>query len=374
MIKELHLKNFKCFDDIKIDRLKTLNVIAGKNNYGKTTILDAIFAFYGVRNPGVLLNIKGFRKDNQLLKGKGKPFWLDYFKDLDPSVTMTISVREGNTEVTQEYTTIKKQDKNSKDISIDLNSIISDNGQQQQTMELDNLSSELRVKMYKTETKEKRNKTDILTITASIKNNNITGRMEEKQKDGEAHQLKVVTIITTSRKINKETTLENVSSIITKKRKQDLIESLKVIDDRITNIEIIASGTEKDIYIDVGLNEMTEISMLGEGVSRALAFISLSMERKNAIILIDEVENGIHHSIIKDILKTMLSSAKNNGNQLFITTHSNDVINAINSMNEEKEDITYIRVGRDKKTSIPTISRYDMDDFCYSVDNNWEVR
>ncbi|HGZ0278279.1 TPA: AAA family ATPase [Klebsiella pneumoniae] len=55
MIKEISLKNFKCFNELYLKQLKTLNIIAGKNNYGKTSILDAIFCFYDVKNPAVLL-------------------------------------------------------------------------------------------------------------------------------------------------------------------------------------------------------------------------------------------------------------------------------------------------------------------------------
>ncbi|WP_241844049.1 AAA family ATPase [Klebsiella pneumoniae] len=45
MIKEISLKNFKCVNELYLKQLKTLNIIAGKNNYGKTSILDAIFCF-----------------------------------------------------------------------------------------------------------------------------------------------------------------------------------------------------------------------------------------------------------------------------------------------------------------------------------------
>ncbi|EPX1394551.1 AAA family ATPase, partial [Cronobacter sakazakii] len=43
MIKFLHIKNFKGLDDIELHNLKKVNIIAGKNGRGKTSILDAIF-------------------------------------------------------------------------------------------------------------------------------------------------------------------------------------------------------------------------------------------------------------------------------------------------------------------------------------------
>ncbi|WP_052957301.1 AAA family ATPase [Klebsiella pneumoniae] len=73
MIKEISLKNFKCFNELYLKQLKTLNIIAGKNNYGKTYILDDIFCFYDVKNPAVLLNIQAFRKEMAEID-KNKPF------------------------------------------------------------------------------------------------------------------------------------------------------------------------------------------------------------------------------------------------------------------------------------------------------------
>lgn len=61
-------------------------------------------------------------------------------------------------------------------------------------------------------------------------------------------------------------------------------------------------------------------------------------------IFIDEIENGIHYSVIKDIIKSLISSAKQNNNQIFATTHSQDVIRAINEIDSKNEDIAYIRL------------------------------
>ncbi|MFV8075057.1 AAA family ATPase, partial [Enterobacter cloacae complex sp.6730661] len=114
----------------------------------------------------------------------------------------------------------------------------------------------------------------------------------------------------------KEATITNVSSLLTQKRKKDILENLKKIDDRIVDIAISAIGNNKEIYLDIGFSELNEISMLGEGISRALSFISSVLVQENSIILIDEIENGIHYSVIKDIIKPLISSAKQNNNQI----------------------------------------------------------
>ncbi|MCK1041137.1 AAA family ATPase, partial [Escherichia coli] len=171
-----------------------------------------------------------------------------------------------------------------------------------------------------------------------------------------------------------EATIKNVSKLLTQKRKDEIIGNLKRIDNRINDIAIIATDQNKEIFLDIGLSELNEISMLGEGVSRALSFISSILVQKDSIILIDEIENGIHYSVIKDMINALIEAAKTNNNQIFTTTHSHDVICAINELDEKRKDISYIRLGRDKESQKPTAMQFNMDDFSFSVENGWEVR
>ncbi|WP_035417459.1 AAA family ATPase [Ferrovum myxofaciens] len=55
-LERLHLKNFRCFDELSIDFGKRLTVIIAENGAGKTAILDAIaigFGRYLIKLPGV---------------------------------------------------------------------------------------------------------------------------------------------------------------------------------------------------------------------------------------------------------------------------------------------------------------------------------
>ncbi|KFB62223.1 AAA family ATPase, partial [Acinetobacter baumannii] len=117
MIKEISLKNFKCFNELHLKQLKTLNIIAGKNNYGKTSILDAIFCFYDVKNPAVLLNIQ----------------WVSYFHDMDTSQKMSIVIRDERSEVTQTYETETNQRLESS-LSLNVDTVLSNQNIPRQTI------------------------------------------------------------------------------------------------------------------------------------------------------------------------------------------------------------------------------------------------
>ena len=45
MLDSLHIKNFRCFEDLTIPSLGRVNLIVGKNNSGKSTLLDAVALF-----------------------------------------------------------------------------------------------------------------------------------------------------------------------------------------------------------------------------------------------------------------------------------------------------------------------------------------
>ncbi|PAW12979.1 hypothetical protein CKJ89_37610, partial [Klebsiella pneumoniae] len=73
------------------------------------------------------------------------------------------------------------------------------------------------------------------------------------------YKFKTATIITTSRKINKEATITNVSSLHNTKKEKRHTRKLKKIDDRIVDIAISAIGNNKEIYLDIGFSELNEI-------------------------------------------------------------------------------------------------------------------
>jgi AAA15 family ATPase/GTPase len=43
MLKEIEIQNFRCFEQIKISGFERVNLIGGKNNAGKTALLEALF-------------------------------------------------------------------------------------------------------------------------------------------------------------------------------------------------------------------------------------------------------------------------------------------------------------------------------------------
>ena len=61
MIKNIEISNFKIIESLKLSSLKRVNVIAGKNGKGKTSILDSIFITNDIASPDCLIKPIAFR-------------------------------------------------------------------------------------------------------------------------------------------------------------------------------------------------------------------------------------------------------------------------------------------------------------------------
>jgi len=58
MLNQLTIEHFRGFSLFKIDQLTRINLIVGKNNVGKTAILEALFLLSGPNNPSNALKIE----------------------------------------------------------------------------------------------------------------------------------------------------------------------------------------------------------------------------------------------------------------------------------------------------------------------------
>ena len=61
MYSSFHAQNFRGFKDVQLDDLARVNLIAGKNNTGKTALLEAILTYTGEYDASRLLRAPATR-------------------------------------------------------------------------------------------------------------------------------------------------------------------------------------------------------------------------------------------------------------------------------------------------------------------------
>lgn len=65
--KSLKITNFRAINSLEAEDFKRVNLITGRNNCGKTTVLEALFLISGMSNPQIPIVINNFR--NLILNG-----------------------------------------------------------------------------------------------------------------------------------------------------------------------------------------------------------------------------------------------------------------------------------------------------------------
>ena len=134
-----------------------------------------------------------------------------------------------------------------------------------------------------------------------------------------------------------------IETLIVEKKKDEIIKCLQIIDKKIKNIEL---GKNNMIHLDIGISRLIPINMQGDGIIKLAKIVSNIHRAKNGILLIDEIDNGLHFSTLKEIWVLLITYAKKYNVQIFTTTHSIETIKYFS------EAITELDINENQKIII----------------------
>ena len=101
-----------------------------------------------------------------------------------------------------------------------------------------------------------------------------------------------------------------------------LLEALRVIEPRLQSIEDNSASGTPMIWGDIGLPELIPLSVMGEGMTRIAQLVLAISATPNGVVVVDEIENGLHHSVLPKVWQAVDTTAKQFNTQVFATTHS----------------------------------------------------
>ncbi len=121
-----------------------------------------------------------------------------------------------------------------------------------------------------------------------------------------------------------------VSLVGNANRKREGEETLQTIvaciDPRIRKIRVDPGKDGNQVIVDIGLSELVPISQAGQGVYRLVSILAEIIGEQPKVVLIDEVENGLHHSVHEQVWAGLAETAEKLDVQIFATTHSNECL------------------------------------------------
>ncbi len=113
---------------------------------------------------------------------------------------------------------------------------------------------------------------------------------------------------------------------------QDVLASLRIIAPEVERVTLVVNQESNDGRIPIvkvaKIDEPVPLRSLGEGMNRLFGIALALVNAQNGMLLIDEVESGLHYSAQPDLWRLVFEAARRLNVQVFATTHSWDCIAA----------------------------------------------
>ena len=367
MLSSISIKNFKGFKDIHIRDLAPITLIGGKNDVGKSSFLEALFLLYSAYAPQAFGQQFSLRGAGNLYRNTIENWAVMFYNgDVDKPMEIGAQIDDGLYQLT--YTIDKLG--HAPDINIPPE-IMSQVGP------LQNANAPAGV--LKSSFAKDGNTLCEIAMYAN--------GMARTSKKVNGEELPKATIILTGnvRNFNAQVLTE----LDINNRMNMVLDALRVIEPSIKSISVVPvenrrtmviNGvpnvqvtTDAEVYVDVGLARKMPLKLMGDGIGHLVNFIIAIVNSRNGIVLIDEIENGIHYSLRKDLWIKLMNIAKQFNCQLIATTHSYECLQSAVEAVGEGENFSYIRLDEDKNRSIHVVS-YTTEDLRFALQRNMEVR
>jgi AAA15 family ATPase/GTPase len=364
MYSSLNINNFRCFRDLAFEPLAQMNLIAGKNNVGKTALLEAIWMRHGYQNPELGLRVDIFRG---LAAFKNEEIMSPLFNNFDQRKEIVIT----STDSKGRKAKLKISRIKSSTITVPFNfekykpkggeKPTANNSELTLSESTDISSSEVRFEFFPYEGKSIKSK-------AYFHKGDLKFDQATKLEDTQG-------IYLSSNQLESPNVLaERFGNLEIKKAEHDIIQILKIIEPGLSKLIVRVVGSIPIIYGDIGYDKMIPLPLMGEGIGRLLRIALGISDATNGIVLIDEIENGLHYKVMKKIWKAIAKLSSTYSTQIFATTHSMEAIIAAHEAfsEDEKYDFLLHRLER-IKGKISNIV-YDRESLGAAIKSKFEIR
>jgi AAA15 family ATPase/GTPase len=291
MLTALHIERYRQFEDFKLENLKQVNLIVGKNTVGKSSVLEAIRILLNRNKIDALVDIALERNDyvvdvsKEIIFASFDPLFMENYENIIVPSIMINSYSEDNI-------------KNSIEVFIDL------------------------------DVKDIVVKEDDVVIESSRINKVAINKVLDVNIDNRYRCLNV-----NHHPVDYYYRLwKHIRFTGDDRRVVDLISA--IIED-IEEIDYLYAVVVKI----KGINRPIPLGSFGEGVKRLFNMALEMVYARDKVLLIDEFEIGLHHSIQEQIWDATLMMAQALNVQVFATTHSQDCVYGFARALNKRDDI-----------------------------------
>jgi len=359
MISRLNIEGFKGINELEIPKLSRVTLLGGRNNVGKSSILEALFMFHDRLNPQMILRQFAWRGVSTIALNP-ESIWTPVFYDynLDRKIIISATVNGDEEKMTIKF--------NPKYVPASIPAIVK--GQKMEAAQI------------RTDQKpEPSAALDIIYDSRKMKNQmahlliGLNGL--SLQLDNVAIEGRPANFLGARVPIDHSDEAQKFGQLDIRGELEKVVNFLRIIDPKLQSLSSVNVGAGISlIHGNIGLSRKIPVAYMGDGVSRLLSFILAIANSKNGVVLIDECENGLHYSVMQKIWEAIAKAAHEYDCQVVGTTHSYECLEAAYKgiSADLREDFSYVRIDRiDNKTKAKC---FDYEMLNVAIETNTEVR
>ncbi|MFX1325036.1 MAG: ATP/GTP-binding protein [Promethearchaeota archaeon] len=352
MFESIDITQYRSIKNLKIENFKQFNLVVGATNIGKTSILEALFLAINPDNLSLIFTVNSSRKIPYTSN-----FLTNLFFKADPLNKIKIAAitkeKENNTRVLEYSATSNQQET----IAISDDSSIPEISTKTSVID----------KLIVTINDVPKYEFSIIPIRdLEKKGGRFVIPYNKKILEGEPYKMTFngrfehVFSYTDSFSSKYDGLVENGE-------KDDFLNLIREIDPDIKTIE----KTDNGILIDYGFKKLIPIEVLGKGMIKVINSVAAIFNTKNGVVLIDEIENGMHYELLDLFWDAIYKTASKYNVQIIGTTHSYDCIEAFYKKHQTNEICLY-RIEKEKDIHVSV--KYNTEEIKTLIEENIEIR
>lgn len=164
-------------------------------------------------------------------------------------------------------------------------------------------------------------------------------------------------------------------------RESEVIEALRVVEERLVSLHFLAGVTVGSQPVVAGIlaglegeRRRVPLGSLGEGVTRALALALSVITSTGGCLLVDGFTGGAHRSIMRDTWRFLIRTAARSSVQVMATAHSPDCLRGLASLHSESPDLTAQVFVFKLDRRLPQAVRLSADEVATALRTEIEIR
>lgn len=320
MLNSIKIQNYRNLKSLSIEKLGRVNLVIGRNNTGKTSLLEAVYLFKHSHEVESIAKIVASRGENKILESVPSSsentiktienlFWN---RRRDQSQQIVIRSADDYLDIAIKHIPTPKEISHLKYLDKYVIEVNRNGYRNPQHIVIEGPVEDLRLSSSLDHGYIVFN--NIHFVKSTISNTNIDD----------------------SNKL--ATYLDDISL---GNNYKDVITALKIIDSKIERIAYLTDIPTNSRFPVVRLEngERVHLLSMGDGINRILAIILTMVCCENGYLLIDEFENGLHYSVQEKLWEIIFHLAQKLNIQVFATTHSNDTIHEFENVINKNETI-----------------------------------